>query len=179
MNVWGSSVGLKKWKMRYKNSNFRKVRKTILDNHRHGSENLSDRTSSRCILIFGFLWMDILFVTKHIRVPMRSSFLKIFIQKKKKRTFGFKPPLCHEYLPNEKKFSPCLTHLDNFQLFFFFFSPASNRLRKPWKTCSKLNDWLISKVPHSASTCPPPLPSLVTCRCCQGQQKGQIHSRKH
>ena len=106
---------------------------------------LSDRTSSFSV----FFDRTYFFVTKQL--PIRNTFLKLFCSKNE--LLDSKLRRLTNIRSIEKIFSPCCwTHPDTVQLFFF---PTSNCLRKLWKTCSKLSDWLISKAPHSASRCPP------------------------
>ena len=137
-------------KMRYKNLNFWNVRKSrFLRTTSMKVKILSDRTSSFSI----FFERTYFFCNKTL--TNKEFFLEAFLFEK--RTFGFKAPPFHEYLLYQKKIFRHVAKLLNTPRYCLAFFPTSNCLRKPWKTCSKLSDWLISKAPYSAiaSRCPP------------------------
>ena len=104
--------------------------------------------------------MDILFRDKTL--TNKEFFLEAFLVRKTNfwiqssavsRTFALSKHSLGMWLSNTSRYRSA-------------FFPDSNCLRKRQKTCSKLSDWLISKVPHSASGCSPPPPPPAACRRC-------------
>ena len=78
----------------------KRQKKPVFENHRHERKLFSDRNSSFSV----FFERTYFFVTKHL--PIRRSFLKIFLFEK--RTFGFKAPPFHESLLYQKN---CFRHV--------------------------------------------------------------------
>ena len=129
----------------YKYLNFWNLRKSHFSRTTGMKVNiLSDRTSSFSV----FFERPYFFVAKHL--PIRSSFLKLFCSKNE--LLDWKLRRSTKICSIKKNFFAMLLNTSRYRPAFF---PTSHGLRKTWKTCSNLSDWLISKAPHSASRCPP------------------------